>query len=238
MVTIAIGVIIIALYFWGVLYFKLVWVNNAAYALLTPSATLFVGFYAYILYKKQKDDTKKDAANIIFLEILNAEKVLKIAQRSLEKIPPELPYDVITMATESWSKNKYFFVNDFSSNEWEAINNFYNTCHLFDEAVRTSSAYFPKNEEQVRVNIQRYTANLTKKYLRKIKRTNNLDQKQKLQAELQAKAKEYMDMYLHVSTFTHYNPQKSVLDAKLCVELLKLNISLPSALNKLNDLSK
>ncbi len=104
--TIAITLFAVLLYCIGV-YLKISWLEQAVDKLFTPIATLFVGLCAFILYKKQKDDNKKDIASIILLEIQNAEKVLKTAQAQLEKDPPELPYDAITISTESWSKNKF-----------------------------------------------------------------------------------------------------------------------------------
>lgn len=233
--TILITTLVIVGYFVA-LFSNLTWVDKAAIALLTPVATLFVGFYALILYNRQKRDTKKDAANIILLEIQYAETVLNTAQRTLEDTVQTLPSDVITMPNENWSKYKYLFVNDFSASEWEAITNFYNRCQLFDEAVRTNSSYFQKNEEQIRINIQRRTADLTKQYMNRINNAKRVGEKEKLRSELQTKVTEYINLYLSINA--QYYPQKSTNDAKLSLNMLKLNISLPGALSKLEALAK
>jgi hypothetical protein len=218
------------------LQYKIEWLVNAVPAISSALATLLVGLYAFTLYKKQKDDIKKDAANILLLELQNAEKVLKLAQRSLEKTPADIPYDAITMPTESWSKNKYLFVTDFDNNEWEAISNFYSACSLFDESVRTNASYFQKNEEQIRVNIQQWSAEIAKDYGARIEKAKTTDAKTKLKAELSVKIAEATDLYL--SGVKEYGPVKPVNDAKLCLETIKLNISLPTAISKLKELAK
>lgn len=229
-------VIIMAVLFYIGVRNQISWLENQVPSIFSAFATLLVGLYAFTLYKKQKDDLKKDAANILLLELQNAEKVLKLAQRSLEKSPAELPYDSVSMPTESWSKNKYLFVTDFNNNQWEAISNFYNACALFDESVKTNASYFQKNEEQIRVNIQQRSAELSKEYGGKIDKVETTDEKSKLKAELRAKIEESTDLYL--SGVSEYRPLKPINDAKLCVETIKLNISLPGALGKLTELIK
>lgn len=218
------------------IYFHISWLEKSIPAFFSAVATLLVGLYAFTLYRRQKEDIKKDAANIILLEIQNAEKVLKLAQRSLEKDPPDLPYDLMAMPTGSWEKNKYLFVADFDGNQWEAISNFYSACNLFDEAVKTNASYFQKNEEQIRVNIQARSAELTRNYSSKIDKATILESKTKLRIELRAKVNEATDLYL--AAVSEYRPQKPINDAKLCVEIMKLNISLPIAINKLKELAK
>ena len=53
--------------------------------LLNPITTLIVGFAAYFLYKKQKEDEKRDAANIILLEIESAERQLGVVKENIKK---------------------------------------------------------------------------------------------------------------------------------------------------------
>jgi len=215
---------------------QIIWLEDLIPPLFGSATTLLVGFFAFILYKKQKDDVKNDASSIILLEIQNAEKVIKLAQRSLEKSIPELLYDAVTMPTDSWDKNKYLFVTDFDNNEWEAINNFYSACRLFDESVRTNASYFHKDEQQVRVNIQKRSAKLTWNYSKKIAAADSLENKEKLRKELRSKIDEETTLYL--GAVATYSPKKVINDAKLCIETIKLNISLPSAINKLKNLTK
>jgi len=233
--AILLAVVMLSLFYAGVNK-NIDWLESSIPTIFSALTTLLVGLYAFLLYKNQKDDIKKDAANIILLELQNAEKVLKLAQRSLDKPIPELPYDIISMPTESWGKNKYLFVADFDNNQWEAISNFYSTCGLFDESVRTNASYFQKNEEQVRVNIQKRSADLTESYGEKIENAKTPDDKSKLRSELRAKIDQATDLYL--SSVATYSPKKPVDDAKLCIEVIKLNISLPSAINKLKELAK
>jgi hypothetical protein len=198
-------------------------------------ATLLVGSYAFLLYNKQKADAKRDVANTLLLEIQSAEKVLRLAQKYLEKTIPELPYDTISMPSKSWDINKYLFVGDFDTNEWDAINSFYSTCALFDESVKTNASYFQKNEEQIRVNIQQRAAQLTKHFSHKINKATTQDEKQKIRSDLKTSIEADTDLYLYA--VTEYRPIKPIGDAKLCIEILKLNISLPSAISQLKKLA-
>lgn len=57
------------------------WQSN----LLLTITTAVVGLVAYFLYIKQKIDKKKDAANIIMLEVKRAEAKLKEARKLATK---------------------------------------------------------------------------------------------------------------------------------------------------------
>ena len=53
--------------------------------LLLSLITLIGAVAAFTIYFNQKKDFKKDAANIVYLEIVSAERVMKQAKQDLEK---------------------------------------------------------------------------------------------------------------------------------------------------------
>src|SRR5579862_2127642 len=83
-------------------------------------STFGAGYIAWNVYKSQKSDEKRNAANVILLEIEGAEE-------GLRKVSPQKPFlddgDAVLMRTASWDKYKHLFVSDFAShrNEWGKI---------------------------------------------------------------------------------------------------------------------
>ena len=57
------------------------------------------------------------------------------------------------MKTESWTKYKYMFARDLTTDEWKSIGEFYEYCQNFDEAVEHKDNGFNRNEEQILVGI-------------------------------------------------------------------------------------
>lgn len=195
-----------------------------------------VGLVALYLYDKQKKDNKKETANIILLEIQNAERMIKqIKDELLYKPFPMIPVNIFTMPSESWSSRKYLFVGDFDRNEWDTITDFYNNCRLYDEAVKLNNSYFEKNTEQLRVNLQKKTADdVTKAFQSLLKATP--ENKKKLLEKINQDAKDFFDFYAQSSM--QYKPQKALDDAKQAIGGLDNNISLTSIGIKLKEISK
>src|SRR5579859_3713818 len=123
--TLIITILSIGLYILAYPLNVIVLKNFITSALFLPLVTILVGSTALIIYNKTKDDFKKDAANIILLEIQNAERALKQVTESVNAEPPTLPQNIFLMQTESWSKYRYLFVRDFDWNEWNEITDFY-----------------------------------------------------------------------------------------------------------------
>ena len=84
---------------------------------LNSVVTLIVGAVAIYVYKKQKLDTKRDAANSILLEIQHAERSIDKVRDFIKK--DSLDVDVIILQADSWIKNKHLFSRDFDKDEWE-----------------------------------------------------------------------------------------------------------------------
>jgi len=204
--------------------------------------TFFVGFIAYLLYRTQKQDTKKDAANIIYLEISNAESVIKRAKEDLEK--DVLPANALAgqaMQTESWSKYKYLFVRDFDKVEWDSITNFYEKSIAYDEAVKHNASFFQRNEEQIRINLLHGLAILTEKNKITIseidknkKEAKKWDEFIKLTDNFQSL---FMARVLDPKGTFFYSPVKPVNDAKLYLNNINLDISQSSVGAKLKKIA-
>jgi hypothetical protein len=199
---------------------------------------LVVGFAAYRVYAKQKRDTKRDAANIILMEIENAE-------RQLEKVNPDKPFagpdgeDTFLMPSASWDKTKYLFGRDFDRNEWDKINGFYTKCLLYDEAVRLNNNYFDKNQQELRVNLQHSLADYARTHAESLKITEPEDIAA-LEKEYADKRKQYTDTMVGNTDIDHmfmYMPVKAENDAKRALKNLETSLSLTSVGIKLKKLA-
>ena len=191
--------------------------------------TFLAGTAAFIIYIKQKWDSKKDAANIILLEIQNAERILGQVG---EGVRTGQLQNKFLIPTESWNKYKYLFVRDFDRDEWDNINGFYNNCQLYDEAIAYNNSFFQKNEEQIRINITRTTAEYLKTYLE----NGDTSSDEEIQ-KLDAKIGQFQKTFLSKSS-VFYSPVKPLQDAKIVFENISKNISQTSIGLKLKKLAK
>jgi len=199
--------------------------------------TLLVGSVAWIIYRKQQRDHKKDAANIVLLEIQNAERVLRQVKESLRN--GALPENLFTMQTESWSEYKYLFVRNLDRDEWDTITDFYDKCNLYDEAVKYNNSFFQKNEEQIRINTQRILANFAKDYTVQIYKLNTKEDeaKGKLKQEFQNLGEQFQTIYMEKQGIFAYNPSKPINDAKVYLDGLSINLSQTSVGTKLKKIA-
>jgi len=208
--------------------------------------TLIAGLVALYIYYKRKIDRKKDAANIILLEIKNAETKLSQSKESIidKKILPETIY---SMRTVSWDKYSYLFVRDFTDKEWDNINTFYEKCQLFDKAVEYGSTYFKKNEEQTRINLQSALSQYIKEFLDEFKDANkqaNEKTQNKMRAEARNEYRQMLDGFAEAfmsevtspSTNYFYHPRKAFSDAEAIVQTVRLDISTSSIGIKLEQI--
>ena len=97
---------------------------------LSVVATIFAALVAYIIWIFQKRSDKRDIAQIILMEIRNAEK--NIISMNGNKI---LNPDIILLPTNNWVRKNYLFINDLDTDEFDLINNFYNKCSLIDKSL-------------------------------------------------------------------------------------------------------
>jgi hypothetical protein len=205
--------------------------NSTGFTALVAAIGATLGYY---IYNQQKKDSKRDAANIILLEIQSAERILLQVGESVSK--ENLP-NKFTMQTESWSKYKYLFVRDFDRDEWDAITDFYNGCKLYDEAVSYNSSFFQKNEEQIRVNMLRVPAEYIREYLDATVIDDEEQEKSRLENAFN-KANEFQKIYLsRAGSLLLYSPQKPLNDAKSVFESINKTISHGSVGIKLKRLA-
>lgn len=197
--------------------------------------TLAVGLLALYIYKKQQSDTKKDAANIILLEIKNAEAQLTQAKEIIlrDKIIPE---SIFAMKTSSWSKYGYLFIRDLTDEEWRLVNSFYEKCRQYDEVVEYNNTFFKKNEEQIRVNLHQAIADYTKDMLSKVGEAFEIDDDKAREEKNEEILKEYKDLtnsfydtFMGELTTSNskffYSPQKTFHDAEVLINTIRVDLS-------------
>lgn len=199
--------------------------------------TILVGSIAFIIYSKQKDDRKRDAANILFIEITNAETIMKTAKENLEKkVPSEYALSSEAMSTESWSKYKYLFVKDFERLEWDAISDFYNKAQLFNQAVNHNKSFFQKNEEQIRVNLERTLTEFVKKNPVDVSKIDSDPKEEKKWQNFIKLTTKFYDQFMKRQDLYFYKPDKPIIDAQLCLNNANLQISATGVGTKLKKL--
>lgn len=103
-------------------------------------STFLTGLAAFIVYKLQKRDEKKNASRIILSEIRNAESKLELVKKrikgsSYEDFPSVLP-------NNSWVKFSHMFAKDFDQDGLDSINNFFSNCQSIDEMAGKDNNFF------------------------------------------------------------------------------------------------
>lgn len=98
----------------------------------TSFITLLVGSFAIYLYLKQKEDYRRDAANILLMEIRYAEQMIEKYKTSGVPITISI---ALLLPTNNWNKYNHLFIKILDRDEIDAINNFYNQCTLIDKAL-------------------------------------------------------------------------------------------------------
>jgi len=94
--------------------------------------TLLVGSFAIYLYLKQKEDYRRDASNILLMEIRHAEQMIEKYRNS--GVPIIISIELL-LPTNNWNKYNHLFIKILDRDEIDAINNFYNQCTLIDKAL-------------------------------------------------------------------------------------------------------
>jgi len=104
-------------------------------------ATVLAAFVAFLVYRKQKADTKRDAAKIILQEIRRAEDIISDYKQN-----GGYQFAKKIIATNSWSKNLHLFVGDLDNDELDRISNLYSTGEYLDTLIKEISDYTFKKE--------------------------------------------------------------------------------------------
>jgi hypothetical protein len=179
--------------------------------------TLIVGLLAWVIYKAQKREYKKDAANAILLEIQSGEDAIKKIRDAIQK--EHLDIDVSVLPSESWSTYKHMFVSDFDKDEWDMISDFYNKSPLIDEAIKYNKTAFASDVEQIRTNKQRVLATYAEEAVREVtfnvtKEGEEVDTRQ-IEETYKAKAGAFDRLYMDQQRDFQYKPIKPINDVKL-----------------------
>lgn len=188
--------------------------------------TLGVGTAAYVIYRLQKRDKKREKANIILLEIQGAERKLQQIKKSLSK-EPTLPNDLRLLPTENWSQYNYLFIKDFDRDEWDSLTEFYSKCQLLDETIKYNNAAFWNDVEQIRSNKQRLLADYAYKATIDLEGTvdNMTDKDADTIKSFDDLTEKFDKVYMGKQGRFSYTPQKTLDDAKLYIGEINLRIS-------------
>lgn len=210
--------------------------------LISSSVTLIVGSFAIWLYLKNKWDEKRNAASILLLEIRSAERKIRTV-KNLDSDDDGSNHNPI-MKNESWSKYKYLFVKDLDRDEWDSVNDFYEKCALYDEAITNGAQSFPKNEEQIRINAHRIFADYISNALEDIAGAPDNEQREKILEIAKLKAEAFDEIYLKDNGGSNfisrplYTPQKYADDRNKFIRLIDADISSKPAGQKLKKIAK
>jgi hypothetical protein len=204
--------------------------------------TLVVGSFAILLYYRQKRDFKKRAAQVVLLEIQNAEKRLKEARARLDTSESagrkELPERLYVMPSDSWDTYNHLFVRNFLPNEWEAINDFYSKCALFDEAIRHNDGRFGREEQEIRRNAHQATYEYARAYHDQIAKATDDKQKSEFEEEF-IKGRNNLVYLLTTAKFIFtYTPVKQLQNVERLLETIDMDLSLSAVGTKLQKLSR
>jgi hypothetical protein len=202
-------------------------------------ATFVVGIFGLYLYHRRKQDHKRRSASIILLEIRNAESQLKDARdRIAENSDGWLPEHLYVMPSDSWSRNKHLFVSDFKPTEWDSINEFYDICQLFDEAIKHNDGRFAQQEKEIRANVHRATYKYAIEAGEKLLEAKTDEEKQKIRNEFFR----YRDSAVEILTDSKYiyiyTANKQNDDIQNCLNRIDTSLSLTTVGTKLEKLSK
>jgi len=106
---------------------------------LNSIVTIFVGTFAFLVFKLQQANAKEIAAKIIWLEILATEKILK-----------EIKVTAITAKTKtilrssSWFEKRHLIINDFDNDEITLLDEFYSSAETIEQS-RKNLVYSMEN---------------------------------------------------------------------------------------------
>lgn len=201
--------------------------------------TFVVGCIGLYLYYRGKRDEKRRIAKIIRLEIENAQIELKDAKKKILGNPDDpLPEHLYVMPTDTWSKNKHHFIEDFNHTEWNALNDFYSHCELFDEAIRHNDARFGEQEKELRHSVHKATYSYTMQYSQRLRKANTEEEREKLSNEFFKKRNAAVEMLIDGKYTFIFTPNKQNDIARNCLHNVDTDLSLGSVGQKLEKLSK
>jgi hypothetical protein len=206
---------------------------------LSSIVTFVVGFIALFIYQKQKRDHKKNAANILIIEIEGAERQLQTLKES--GTPKTLKEGQYLMPSSSWSKYRHLFARDFTSREWDILTNFYNRCQEFDDAVRYNGTFFRQDVEAYRTSINRVLAEAAFEVSKESEKDTEEDDQKRFDAadkKYLARIATAIKLYMEPKNLYTYDPQKPINDAVAALGSMESTISTSTIGVKLRKIAK
>jgi hypothetical protein len=203
--------------------------------------TLVVGTVAFRIYNKQKVDAKRDAANVILLEIQSAEQQLQIITQN--QTPGALAENFYLMKNSSWDKYRYHFVRDFDRNEWDKITDFYNKCLEYDTATESFNSSWGSNVKNAQAHVLRILADYAQAFVNDLGGAKTAEKKDAIRKKYEAKKAEFISSYGVIQNDQNfdapyfYNPQKPVIQAKAVLDTIETSLSLTSVGVKLKNMA-
>lgn len=208
-------------------------------------ATIFSAWVVLAVYFFQKWNSKVEAAQIIFLEIENAENSLAEIDRIFEAYRGDvkyvvLPTSIFVLPVNSWKAYKHLFVSNLDQNEQRAINRFFEYCSLIENTMEDIRRYIPISVDEKIRETQRQILNLIKEsvdqYEKMAKESDNDPQKIIDSQEIMKKHEEKKgNMIKHFAAESYtFPPSFGILEIQEYVKSAnKYNISISSVGAKL-----
>lgn len=213
--------------------------NTPLFGTLTA---LFVGSFAYGVYRRQKQDAKQRAASVILLEIEEAEQ--RLAKVSLENpFASDVAEQIALMPVASWNEYKHLFVHDFDRNETDKISDFYLRCKNYDEAATMhASNVFELSVQELRSNMHRVLADFAQRYCDESLKVapDDIQKRNSLEQQYIERRKRFIEIYGNTAE-THmytYIPVKPTNDAIRTLQGLEPSLSLTSVGSKLKSIAR
>ncbi len=202
--------------------------------------TLIVGSSAIFIYQKRMRDDKRNAANVILNEIRGAEKLFKDAKAKILEAKKntdatQIPEHHYLMPQMSWGKYKHLFIKDFNETQLSAIDDFYQTCQLFDETIVYMDAIFQEDTKEIRKNVHKALYKTITKF---VNETNNATNQEELEQKLIEKKNAIAGALTNSEYMYSYLPTKPFKAIEVYIETIDANLSLNSVGTKLEKLAQ
>ena len=205
---------------------------------LQAGVTLIVGLFVFILYIWQKRDSKKNAAKIIEVEISGAEDKLKELKVKFAESSGNEIVNSLILSSNSWTKYKHLFINNFTAKQWRKISEFYDNCELLNEAVREKDSFFGQNSQAIRTARYNAAASFVTKAINDVAEgklnithpdgtstlSSNAEVEVKSEVENKMRAfNQILEESLN-ATNAHYNPMKPINDTDRVLKYMNTEI--------------
>jgi hypothetical protein len=112
-------------------------------------ATLITGLVAWFVYLYGKRDRKIEIATILLNEIFVAEREINNIKKN--KIISDY---VSVLPSNHWEINQHIFVKNFDVDELSKISEFYKSCSLAEDSLKSIRSYLPVSMDQKTRSIQ------------------------------------------------------------------------------------